>query len=171
MVADAVLIRGPVGVGKTTTAAGVSDMLMRRAVPHGAMDLDWLCAGYPHLGPYNNPMRYRNAAVIAAEYRKIGAKRFVLAGVVEDREELEHLADAVGVDELLVCDLRAPIEVIHERLRARDTGDSLRWHLDRAVVLADQLANDGLAHLTVDTQGKDHVTVAIEIIDRIGWRT
>ncbi|GAB2821190.1 DUF397 domain-containing protein [Lentzea nigeriaca] len=38
----ALLITGPVGVGKTTVAEAVGDVLAAAEVPHAVIDLDWL---------------------------------------------------------------------------------------------------------------------------------
>ncbi|MET8756910.1 hypothetical protein [Lentzea sp. NPDC004782] len=38
----ALLITGPVGIGKTTVAEAVGDVLAAASVPHAVIDLDWL---------------------------------------------------------------------------------------------------------------------------------
>ena len=176
MSAGALLIRGAVGVGKSSVAMTVSELLGRARVPHGAIDIDWVSQGWPYLGEWNRGMRVRNVRALAAEYRAIGASRFVVAGVVEGRDEIDELAEAlgIGVDAgagagVVVCRLTAPIDVIHDRLRRRDTGSSLQWHLDRAVVLHEQLDHDGLDDVVVDTAGQDHETVAREVLAAVGW--
>lgn len=166
---EAVLLRGPVGAGKTSTAATLSEILGDHGVAHAALDLDWLCTGSPRLHPWNIPVRDKHVALLAESYRSFGAERFILAGVVESRGELDDLAVALGVDRIVACGLRAPIEVVHERLRHRDTGPSLAWHLPRAVVLTEQMSSDGIDDLEVDTAERDHRAVALEIGRRVGW--
>jgi hypothetical protein len=166
---DAVLLRAPVGGGKTSVAATLNWVLSDHDVAHAALDLDWLCSSWPRRGQWNRETRTRNLAAIAREYRAVGLERFVIAGVVELRAEIDEIVDAVGIDAITVCGLRAPVSVLADRVRSRDTGRVRQWHVDRAAVLAEQMANDGLDDLVVDTDGKDHETVALEIASALGW--
>jgi hypothetical protein len=166
---DAVLLRAPVGGGKTSVAATLTWVLSERDVAHAAVDLDWLCSSWPRFGQWNRELRTRNLRAVAHEYRAVGINRFVVAGVVELRDEIDEIADALGVDTITVCGLCAPVDVLADRVRRRDTGRVQQWHVDRAAVLAAQMATDNLDDFVVDTEHKDHEAVAREIATRIGW--
>ncbi len=102
--AQALLINGTVGVGKTTVAEAVGDLLADAGLPHAVLDLDWLRRSWPAPSGdrFNFEMLLRNLQSIAGNYLEAGATRLVLAGVVEHRNERKWLADAVGVG-LTVC--------------------------------------------------------------------
>lgn len=165
---DAVIIRGPVGVGKSATADDLHELLKEANVPHAALDLDWLSAGWPQYGLWNNEQRDRNVTALAASYRAAKAEYFVLAGVVESATEIGALKRAIRATNLAVCRLTAPLSVIEARLRCRNTGERLKWHLDRAAVLDRQLAEDGLDDFVIDAQAAPE-SVARDVGLALGW--
>jgi len=156
---NALLITGPVGVGKTTVAEAVGDLLAAAKVPHAVIDLDCLRHSWPSPAddPFNLALELRNLSAVARNYLDAGAHRLVLAGVLESRADRERYAETVGA-KLTVCRLKADLSVIRGRLAARHHDDeSLRWHVNRAgeleqlysttwvedfVVAADQLVSE-----------------------------
>ena len=130
----ALLITGPVGVGKTTVAEAVGDRLAEAKVPHALIDLDWLssCWPAPADDPFHFDLQLRNLEAVVRNYVAAGVHRVVLAGVVESRADRERYAEVIGA-KLDVCRLKADLSVLHQRLvrRHHDEAD-LRWHLNRA---------------------------------------
>ncbi|MEV5967314.1 AAA family ATPase [Kribbella sp. NPDC051952] len=116
----ALLITGSVGVGKTSVAEAVGELLAGAAIPHAVIDLDWLACYWPSPtdDPFNFDLQLRNLRSMARNYLDAGAERLVLAGVVESREDRERYAGAIGVD-VAVCRLSADLEVIRQRLIQR----------------------------------------------------
>ena len=47
MSATALFLNGTVGVGKTTVALAIGDLLAAARVPHAVIDVDWLRRGWP----------------------------------------------------------------------------------------------------------------------------
>jgi len=45
--AEAVLITGLFGTGKSSLAVEIADILEKRGVPYAVIDLDWLCWATP----------------------------------------------------------------------------------------------------------------------------
>jgi hypothetical protein len=88
---DSVVVRGAVGVGKSTTVWLLNELLMDAQIPHAALDLDWLSASWPRFGSWNREARRANTAVVAQTYRDMGIGHFAVAGVVETREGVEEL--------------------------------------------------------------------------------
>lgn len=166
----AVVLRGPVGVGKSTTAAALHVGLAEREVPNACLDLDALSQSWPQYGAWNEEIRLRNVRAVSAVYREFGIDCFVLAGAVESTAAVDRLQEALAVDELLVCGLYAPIEVIEARLQSRIRTDvPLSWYRDRALTMLRQFAEDGLDDLTIDAAAKDPRTIGNEIADSLGW--
>ncbi|MET9232459.1 AAA family ATPase [Lentzea sp. NPDC003310] len=133
----ALLITGPVGVGKTTVAEAVGDRLAEAGVPHAVIDLDWLSACWPPPAddPFHFELQLRNLSAVARNYIEAGVHRIVLAGVVESREDRARYASVIG-GRLTVCRLKANPPVIRERLARRHHGEAdLRWHVERAAEL------------------------------------
>lgn len=130
----ALLITGPVGVGKTTAAEAVGARLADAKVPHAVIDLDWLssCRPAPADDPFHFALQLRNLQAVVRNYAEAGVHRLVLAGVVESRADRERYAEVIGA-KLNVCRLKADLSVVHERLARRHHDEpGLRWHLNRA---------------------------------------
>jgi adenylylsulfate kinase len=165
------VITGPVGVGKTGVAAAISDVLTARSVAHAKVDLDALRAVYPRPpeDPFHAHLGLRNLAAVWANARAAGAGRLVLADVVESRADVEGYKIAVPGATVQVVRLRAAIATIWARLDGRETGESLEWHRQRAVVLAAQMDRDRIEDLLVDNEGRSLDAVAQDILERAGW--
>ncbi|MET8677084.1 hypothetical protein ABZW18_05655 [Streptomyces sp. NPDC004647] len=120
----ALLISGTVGVGKTSVADAVGDLLTDREIPHAVIDLDWLrrCWPTPPNDRFNSAMELRNLRCLSHNFLDAGAVRLVMAGVVEDRGGLDRYRQAIGVD-LTVCRLRVELPVVHQRLARRHEGE------------------------------------------------
>ncbi|MFF2507587.1 hypothetical protein ACFVTY_30015 [Streptomyces sp. NPDC058067] len=169
----ALLVNGTVGVGKTTVAGAVGDLLAEAGIPHAVLDLDWLRQSWPALpgDRFHFGMLLRNLRSIAGNYLDAGATRLVLAGVIEQPAERKQLADAVGVD-LTVCRLRAELPVIHRRLAHRHDNEpgALRWHLDRSAELDGILSRSAVEDFTVDTTTRSVSDVAASVIRAADWQ-
>ncbi|MFJ1910460.1 adenylyl-sulfate kinase [Streptomyces sp. NPDC088147] len=169
----ALLINGTVGVGKTTVANAVGDLLAEAGIPHAVLDLDRLRQSWPTPpgDRFNFGMLLRNLRSIAGNYLDAGATRLVLAGVIEQHDERKRLSDAVGVD-LTVCRLRADLSVIHKRLVHRHDGEpeTLRWHLDRSAELDAILSRVAVDDFTIDTTTRSVPDVAASVISAADWQ-
>ncbi|MFF3128831.1 AAA family ATPase [Streptomyces sp. NPDC057908] len=171
--AHALLINGTVGVGKTTVAEAVGDLLADAGVSHAVLDLDWLRQSWPAppVDRFNFGMLLRNLRSISGNYLDAGATRLVLAGVIEEQDERKQLADAVGVD-LTVCWLRAELPVIHQRLTHRHDSEpeALQWHLDRSGELDRILSRAAVDDFTIDTSTGSVTDIAVSVIRAAGWQ-
>ncbi|MEW1887893.1 MULTISPECIES: AAA family ATPase [unclassified Streptomyces] len=171
--AQALLVNGTVGVGKTSVAEAVGDLLADAGVSHAVLDLDWLRKSWP--APpgdrFNFGLLLRNVRSIAGNYLDAGATRLVLAGVVERQDERKQLADAVGAD-LTVCWLQAELPVIHQRLAQRHANEpaALRWHLDRSAELDAILSRAAVDDFTVDTTTSSVHDAAASVIRAANWQ-
>lgn len=165
------IVTGPVGVGKTTVAAAVSDLLDRAAIPHAMVDADHLRWSYPSppADPFRVALGLRNLAAVWANYRAAGADRLVLADVVETRDELTGYRAAVPGAAPIVVRLTAPLPTIERRLAGRDAGDALAWHRRRAAELAAIMARNRVEDLLIETADRAPAEIAREALARAHW--
>ena len=164
-------ITGPVGVGKTTVAGAISELLGNAGLAHALVDLDWLRWCYPNPAddPFHMALGRRNLAAVWANYRAAGAERLILVDIVESRAEVVRYEAAVPGAAIVVVRLQAALPTILRRLEGREAGASLAWHQQRAAELATQMERDQVEDLLVDTEGKVAADIAREIVVRSGW--
>lgn len=171
--ADAVLITGTVGAGKTSTAEAVGQLLIERNVPHAVIDLDQLRSAWPgpEGDPFNHAIEIANLTSVAANYRAAGAVRLILAGVLEQRSARADYERAVNGSVRVVRLLARPDE-LRERLRRRHADDAhdLAWHLERAPELTAILDRAQVADAEIDTTGRPISDVALAVLAAAGWR-
>lgn len=162
------IISGPVGIGKSSTAQAISDILeWDYAWPHAVADLDCIRSAFPRPAddPFNMTMAFKNLAAIWLNYREAGARCLIIPSVMEHSTDLDRVRDAVPGADIFMVRLTASLAVNHERIRRRETSaESLEWHLRRSTQLAEELAASKLENLTVDTAQKTVATVAREIL-------
>jgi len=167
---EAVVLTGPVGVGKTTTAWAVGDALAAAGVSHAVIDMDalrWCRVSHP-ADRFNTALGLRNLAAVAANYRAAGVRRFVLADVVETAAMRQAYAAALAAPRVVIARLEAPLSLLVQRLRGRERGDSLEWHVRRAAELAGQLARDQVQDLVLDADAAPEA-LAAALIATLGW--
>lgn len=165
------LLTGPVGVGKSATAAGVSDLLTARDVPHALIDLDYLRWAHPRpVGdPFNVGLGLRNLAAVWANCQAAGVERLVLVDVLERNQDLAGYQAAIPDAEICVIRLTASISTIHRRLAGREQGDNLRWHEARAIELSELMARNEIGDVILDTDGRDLTELAHAALAAAGW--
>nr|WP_042197261.1 hypothetical protein [Kibdelosporangium sp. MJ126-NF4]CEL22847.1 hypothetical protein [Kibdelosporangium sp. MJ126-NF4]CTQ89987.1 hypothetical protein [Kibdelosporangium sp. MJ126-NF4] len=167
----ALLVNGTVGVGKTSVAEAVGDLLANASIPHAVIDLDWLSNRWPSPPDdrFNFDIQLRNLRSVARNYLDGGARLLVLAGVVETRADRRRYAEAIGVD-LVVCRLVANLTVVHQRLTRRhgEADDDLKWHLHRSGELDDILDRADVDDCTVPADGP-LPEVAKAVTRSAGW--
>ncbi|WP_150306613.1 hypothetical protein [Planctomonas psychrotolerans] len=155
----ALFLNGTVGVGKTSVADAVGDLLSDRSVPNAVIDLDWLRNTWPAPDddPFNNRVELANLRLMLGTYRDAGVTHVVLAGVMETAEGRAQYEQATG--DLTVCRIDVDLDVVRERLGGRHAAHDahLAWHLERAGELQGVLDEASLEDAVVDAT---HLTVA-----------
>lgn len=165
------IVTGPVGVGKTTVAEEMGYQLAAAEVPHATVDFDTLTACYPRPADddaWGTKLGLRNLAALWKNYQHAGARRLLIARVIESRSELDGFRNAVPGAHIVVVRLRARPETLQARVRQRSQGD-MKWHLDRAVELAVQMDARPVEDFLVETEDREPSTIAREILERAGW--
>ena len=80
--AEAVLVTGAFGTGKTSAIEEIADILEARGVRYGAIDLDWLSWFDPGSGGDHwagTPVMLKNVDAVVGNYYDTGVRRFALA--------------------------------------------------------------------------------------------
>ena len=164
------LITGPVGVGKSTIANEAAWLLRQADVPHALVDLDRIeqCWPVPADDPWNERLSHRNLACMWANFRQAGADRLILVRVLEARSLLRRVAEAVPGAQITVVRLRAPLAVLHERIRSREASDR-DWFLDAATHTAEVFEQAQVEDHLVDNENRPATVVAEEVLHRAGW--
>ena len=171
MTVPVVVINGPVGVGKSSVLGEVSDLLAEAGIAHCSLDLDALSQTFPSPedDPFNLLLATNNLRAVWANAAAAGAERLVLASVVESEAHLQMMMSAVPDAEPFVCRLCAPVAVLHQRLRRREIGSALDWHLYRAGELAEILEDSGVGDVVIDTSDRPLRDIATEILEAADW--
>jgi predicted kinase len=147
---EVLFIGGRSGVGKSTAAEALHDLLVTADVRHAVIEGDLLDLAHPapHVEQPEARLAERNLAAMWAGYRELGHHRLVYTNTVSVLEH-ERLAAAMGDDPAVtVVLLRASDGATEERLTRRAGG----------AVPADQLAHSTRTAWRLDSATADTVT-------------
>ena len=167
---DIVFLNGTVGVGKTTLAAALSAI---ESQTHAVLDLDEIRRLYPSPATdrFNHELELENLRALAANFRRAGARRLILAGIIEERAEIARYLDALDSTGIFICRLVASPDVLSDRLARRHEGDpeGLDWHLARAPELTHILDAAAFDDLIVDSSATAPAELARIVRGAAGW--
>jgi hypothetical protein len=165
------LITGVVGAGKTTVTAEASGLLRQADIPHATVDLAVIggCWPPPPDDQWNEELIHRNLACMWANFQRAGADRLLLCRVLEARSLLTRITEAVPGAEITVVRLRAPLETVRARIRAREAGRDPQWYLDVAGYLAPRLEDAHVEDHVVDNHDRSAAETAAEVLRVAGW--
>ncbi len=166
-----VILTGTVGVGKTSVALEMSDILAARAVRHALIDLDALSYVFPRPSddPYGQRMALENLEAVWRNYERFGAQRLILVRVVESETELDLYRAAITGADITVCRVLASAGQSAMRIRVREIGSGLAWHLRRSVELDALLDKAAVEDFSVRHDDRGIREVAQEVVHRLGW--
>ena len=166
--AQAVVVTGVYGVGKTTVIEEMAEQLENAGLGFGAIDLDWLWwFNAPSLqDDAANGIGLSNLAAVAGNYRSAGVSRVMLAGAIADDTQLAELVHAIRCP-LRVVRLTLPFREIENRLAgAVTTGRQIDLRQTREWIEED--FGSGIGDLVI-ANDRPVQAVAREILDWLGW--
>jgi hypothetical protein len=167
---DSVFVNGTVGVGKTTLASELSAI---ETVPHAVVDLDEIrrMSPAPQSDRFNHELELQNLRSLAINFRRAGAQRFIIAGVIEERSEIDRYVDALGSTGMFICRLVASPDVLADGLSRRHESDpeGMEWHLARVGELTKILDGSAIDDLVVDSSEASVAELARVVRRAAGW--
>ncbi|MDR6613332.1 ATPase [Leifsonia sp. 1010] len=168
----ALLIGGRSGVGKSTVALAIHDILSAAEVTHAIIEGDNLDLAYP--APWSaHPeaqLAERNLAAMWSNYRELGYDRVVYtntAAVVTIPQLRHALGEDAHIEAVL---LQGSDEAVRGRLARRERGASFDAHLARSAAAAVRLEADAPDSVVrIDTTDRTPEEVAVDILRTVGW--
>lgn len=166
--AQAVLLTGVFGAGKTSMVEEIADIMEERGVRYGAIDLDWLGWFDPGFGDHDagRPVMMQNVDAVVGNYYATGVRRFALAGTVSSTDELDELRAALAMP-LTVVRLTVPIQEIARRL-----GDSVTaGRQDDLRVARESIASgrgEEIGDLVIDNN-RPIREATLQVVSTLGW--
>lgn len=129
-----VVITGPVGAGKSTSMLALAELLARQGESVAAIDLDSLRTLWPENpdDPFHARLGLTNLSAIWPHFAERGARWLLLTDAVGHPDQRHVYEDAIPDAVIVILRLNVPIDRVHERLRRREAGKSLTWHLHRS---------------------------------------
>ena len=166
----AFIITGPVGSGKTSVMAALTELLEQHNKPSAGIDMDHLRWFFPKQpgDPFGGHVGRQNLAFIAANYRSLGIPVLAIADVVENEQGRQQMVEALPDYNVQVVRLRVPMHLIEKRLRHREQNEHLHWYLDRAPELEQIMDERNVGDFVVDVGERSAQEVAAEIARRYG---
>jgi adenylylsulfate kinase-like enzyme len=164
--AEAVLISGVYGAGKSSVAEEIAFLLEQRGVLYALLDLDYLgwasAASGSRAAGFRLMLRILEA--VAANYLRAGIRLLVLAHF--DRAELQGVREALGIP-LRVVRLEVPLADIERRL-ASDVTSGRRDDLREAASSISASEGAGIEDVLISND-RPIQTVAQHVLTFLGW--
>jgi adenylylsulfate kinase len=170
--ARALFVSGTIAAGKTTIAEAAAGVLADAGVPHGLIDLDWLCQAYPAPpeDPFHNALGFENLAAVWPHYAARGIRSLVVARVIESRRWRDRCESSLAGVEITVVRLVASRSTRHERIVQREVDPLWRDRfLSRTGELEEILDRDDVADFRLDNDGRPPRAVATQMLKKAGW--
>ncbi|WP_416957953.1 hypothetical protein [Streptomyces sp. Agncl-13] len=172
--AEALLIGGRAGVGKTTVGWEVSARLRAAEVAHAVIDGDFM--GQVHPAPDGDPHRAvigeANLTAVWGNYAALGYRRLVYTNTVSVLDEAAgQFRRAMGTDVRIVrVLLTASDETAAARLNGREIGSELEHELANSTRKARVLdQRPPVDTVRVVTDGRSVVDIAGDVLAATGW--
>jgi hypothetical protein len=169
--AQAVLVTGGLGAGKTAVAVEMGEALETAGAPYAVLDLDWLCwAWAPALTAGGlHRLLCENLRAVLPNMLAAGVRHLVMARAVLTADGVTQLRDAIAPTRMHIVRLTAAEDATIARLQGRDTGSRLAAHLNRRVAFEQMVrAATPQAHV-VDTTSDDAATTALQVLRLLDW--
>jgi predicted kinase len=169
---EVLFVGGHSGVGKSTAAEALHDLLSAAGVRHAVIEGDFLDLAHPapHVEHPEARLAERNLAALWANYRELGHHRLVYTNTVSVLEA-DRLAAAMGDDPSVVAVLlRAGDDTTASRLTRRAGGQLPEDQLAHSTTTAGRLDTASPDRVTrIDTDSMAPADVARRLASLTGW--
>ncbi|WP_327339426.1 AAA family ATPase [Streptomyces sp. NBC_01324] len=172
--AEALLVGGRAGVGKTSVAWEVSAQLRAVAVSHAVVEGDFM--GQVHPAPEGDPDRSEitesNLAAVWGNFARRGYRRLIYTNTASVLPEATGMFERVMGPEVRIVRvlLTASDATARERLVGRELGSELERELEGSIRKARLLDQRVPAEaVRVATDGRSVVDIAREVVTATGW--
>jgi len=165
------LLTGSVGTGKTTVAAEIGEQLAGMNLLNTVIDLDW--PGWVNVGEgFNGYDRLimQNLVSTWGNYCSVGVEYFVLARGLLEHKPMVMLKDAFPTSPVVIVRLLASRETVKKRLTQRDSGKTLREHLNEMDEMNQIMDELKLEYATVETDAVSVEEISQRVITITGWK-
>lgn len=166
--AEGVLLTGVYGSGKSSVAKEIAYLLEQRGEPYALLDLDYL--SWAGDGTSDRASEFslmlENLAAVAANYRRAGIRRFVLAYFVRSPGEVQGVREALGLP-LRVARLTVRLPEIERRL-AGDVTSGRRDDLRAAAASIAAAEGAGVGDVVIGNDRPIGVA-ARDVMTFLGW--
>ena len=166
--AQAVLVTGVYGSGKSSVAAEIAYLLEQLGEPYALLDLDYLSWAGPDTGDRAAELELlrQNLAAVTTNYRRAGIRLFVLAYFVRSAAEVQGITETLGLP-LKVARLTVSLAAIEQRL-ASDVTAGRRDDLREAAASIATAEGAGFEDITISND-RPVAVVAQEVMTFLGW--
>lgn len=160
---QAIIITGPVGSGKSTTAKALAELLEHNDVSCALLDMDALHWFHPTPAddPFGSDVGFQHLKMMTDTYRNMGIPLLILADVIEI-DAVQH-QQAMHDYPVLTIRLNVPLARLEDRLRLREPENQIPWHLNRAQELQTIMERNGVGDIVFAVDGESPQEVAAEI--------
>jgi hypothetical protein len=164
------LLVGTIGSGKTALGTEVGQLCATAGVSTAVIDLDWLgwLSSKSESGDAIHRLIVRNLAFVWPNFKAAGAQRLILMRTLGSRSETESVRAAVPDVDLTIVRLAVSRDVIVDRLRNRDSGQTLETHLEESERFAAALESEQFEDLVIEAE-VPVVDLARSLLLRVGW--
>ena len=168
----ALFLGGRSGVGKSTVALALHELLISRRVKHAVIEGDNLDLAYP--APWvaypDAGLAEANLAAVWSNYRALGYRRVIYTNTVSVLQ-MSTLTAALGGDvESVGVLLRSSERSAEERLLAREQGAALAQQMQRSAEAAIRLDREAAADVhRIETDELTPQQIAERILTLIDW--
>ncbi|WP_022904789.1 AAA family ATPase [Curtobacterium sp. B8] len=169
---EVLFVGGRSGVGKSTAAEALHDLLVAGDVRHVVIEGDALDLAHPapHVEHPEAHLAERNLATLWSRYRELGHHRLIFTNTVAVLEQ-NALARAMGDDPVVTAVLlRAGDEATADRLRRRSGGrlpEAQMAHSARTAGRLDTAARDDVTRVDTDDLTPEDVARRLAVLT--GW--
>ena len=164
-------VTGPIGVGKTAVLHEADSLLIQADVRHATVELEeigrcWTDATESSRAAFV----YRNLAALWSNFAAVGAARLLLSGLVEQRLDVQPVAEAIRGAVVTVVRLHAPLAVLEERIRLREPA-APDGELDGALWWTRHFEREHPEDYLVESDQRPIREIAADVLRLAGWLT